>query len=435
MPMGKNSQRNNLPFFYGWVVLGLGFLSLFATFGVRASFGAYVTSWEEEFVITRTTVTFISMLSLFIYAFFQPIMGRMADRFGSRLVITISLLLVGGGLLLSSMSRELWQLALLYGVVAAVGLAGSSNVTASALVAHWFVEKRGLAMGLILSGMAVGQLVVGPASILIIHNFDWRYALLLVGAIILLAVTPLCAIFIRSKPEDMNLRPYGEKKQASPPLADEAQHNQDQNQAPAGSMFAVFREPFFWYLTVPYFICGFTDLGFIGTHFIPFAEGKGYSEVVIAAAFGSIAAFNIAGTIGTGYLSDRISRSRLLAAIYWIRALMFILLVTSDNPYTLFIFAVFYGLTEMASIAPTSSLCAHLFRNMSIGAIFGFVSVSHQLGAAVGALVPGTIFDLTGSYTAVFFISIAALAGSGLLVLKISDSSNYTAKPAEKING
>ena len=160
MPMGKNSQRNNLPFFYGWVVLGLSFLSLFATFGIRASFGAYVTSWEEEFVITRTTVTFISMLSLVIYALCQPIMGRMADRFGARLTITISLLLVGGGLFLSSMAQELWQLAFLYGVVAAVGLAGSSNVTATALVAHWFVEKRGLAMGLILSGMAVGQLVV-----------------------------------------------------------------------------------------------------------------------------------------------------------------------------------------------------------------------------------------------------------------------------------
>lgn len=433
--MGKNSQRDNLPFFYGWVVLGLSFLSLFATFGIRASFGAYVTSWEEEFVITRTTVTFISMLSLVIYALCQPIMGRMADRFGARLTITISLLLVGGGLFLSSMAQELWQLAFLYGVVAAVGLAGSSNVTATALVTHWFVEKRGLAMGLALSGMAVGQLVVGPASILIIHNFNWRYALLLVGAIILLAVTPLCAIFIRSKPEDMNLRPYGEKEQAAPPATDEAQHNQDQNQAPAGSMFAVFREPFFWYLTIPYFICGFTDMGFIGTHFIPFAEGKGYNEVVIAAAFGTIAAFNIAGTIGTGYLSDRISRPNLLAAIYWMRALMFILLVTSNNPYTLFIFAVFYGLTEMASIAPTSSLCAHLFKNMSIGAIFGFVSVSHQLGAALGALIPGTIFDLTGSYTAVFFVSVAVLVGSGLLVLRISDSSNYTAKPAEKING
>jgi len=426
--MGKNLQRKSSPFFYGWIVLGLGFLSLFATFGVRASFDAYVTSWEEEFVITRTTVTSISMLSLFMYALFQPIMGRMADRFGARLVITISLLLVGGGLLLSSMAQELWQLAILYGVVAAIGLAGSSNVTASALVAHWFVEKRGFAMGLILSGMAVGQLVVGPVSILIIHNFDWRYALFLVGIVILLAVTPLCAVFIRSKPEDMNLRPYGEKEQTSPPLADDPQRNHYQNQAPVGSMFAVFREPFFWYLTVPYFICGFTDLGFIGTHFIPFAEGKGYSEVVIAAAFGSIAAFNVAGTIGTGYLSDRFSRSRLLAAIYWMRALMFILLVTLDNPYILFVFAVFYGLTEMASIAPTSSLCAHLFKNMSIGAIFGFVSVSHQLGAALGALIPGTIFDLTGSYTAIFLVSVAALAGSGLLVLRISDSSNHTMK-------
>lgn len=433
--MGEGSQRKNLPFFYGWVILGLSFLGLFATFGIRASFGAYVTSWEEEFVINRTAVTLISTLNLVIFALFQPIMGRMSDRFGVRPVLTISLVLVGSGLILSSMVQELWQLVFLYGVVAAIGLAGGSNVTATALVAHWFVEKRGLAMGLVLSGMAVGQLVVGPASILIIHNFDWRFALFVIGLIILLVVMPIILIFIRSKPEDMNLRPYGEKNEALT-LPEDATHQnpedatqQKQEQAPAGSMFAVFREPVFWILTIPYFICGFTDVGFIGTHFIPFAEGKGHSEVLIAVAFGTIAAFNIAGTIGTGYLSDRISRSKLLAVIYWIRAIMFILLVTVDNPSALFIFAVFYGLTEMASIAPTSSLCAHLFKNMSIGAVFGFVSVSHQLGAAFGALVPGAVFDLTGSYTLVFIVSVVALVGSGFMVLRVPDSQKYTAKP------
>lgn len=161
----------------------------------------------------------------------------------------------------------------------------------------------------------------------------------------------------------------------------------------------------------------------ISTHFIPYAEGKSFSVALIAAAFGTIAAFNILGTVGTGFLSDRLDRGKILATIYWSRAIVFILLLTLfDNPTGLILFAIIYGLAERAAAAPTSSLCAHHFKDMSIGLILGYVSISHNIGSTAGSYIPGVLFDLTGSYVSSFVISIVMLFASGLIVLKIADS-------------
>ncbi len=403
------------------MVLGFTFLGLFATFGVRASFGAYVIPWEEEFAISRTTVTFISMLSLITYATFQPIAGKLGDKYGARLVLAVSLLMSGTALILASMADQLWQVAILYGIVASIGMAGSSNVTASAIVAHWFVEKRGLAMGMVLSGMAAGQLVITPTSLFLIAQYDWRLCMLVFSVIIALVVLPICYLFVRSKPADMGLRPYGVTEEAAA-----AQAAVSSGKIINGdSIFAVMKERAFWLLAIPYFICGFTDVGLIGTHFIPFASGKDFSVVVIGTVMAIIASFNIVGTIGTGYLSDKLDSGKLLGMIYWIRGVMFILVLTADNPVLLYVFAVLYGATEMASIAPTSTMCAYLFKQYSIGAVFGFVSVSHQLGAALGSFVPGVLYDLTGSYTMIFVVSIVLLAGSGLVVRQVSDKEKF----------
>ena len=404
-----------MPFFYGWVVLGMSFLALFATFGIRVSFGSYITSWEHEFGISRTLVTTISMLSFCVLAVAQPLCGKLTDRFGARSVLTVSMFLVGTALLLCSVAHQLWQLALLYGVVLSLGLTGGSNITWAATVTCWFSANRGLALGLSLSGMAVGQLVVVPLSLYLIAGHGWRFTMGAVGCVILAVFMPLMFLLVRSRPQDLGLMPYGE-----PQLA---QGEPASRQQPEGeSVFSILRQRVFWQLTIPYFICGFTDVGLVDTHYIPFAQGKGISMAVIAFTFSLVALFNIVGTIGTGHLADRWHRSRLLAMIYAVRAVSFVLLLASDRPWMLTLFAVVYGATEMASIAPVSSLCAHLFRKNSIGVIFGLVSVSHQLGGALGSLVPGIVYDLTRSYTPVFLLSIVLLAAGALLVSRVPDA-------------
>ncbi len=395
------------------------FLALFATFGIRVSFGGYITSWEREFGISRTLVTTISLLSFCTLAVAQPLCGKLADRFGARTVLTGSMLTIGAALLLCSMAHQLWQLAILYGLVLSLGLTAGSNITSAATVTGWFSTNRGLALGIALSGMAVGQLVVVPFSLYLIAAHGWRFTMAAVGCSVLVVFMPLMFILVRSRPGDLGLLPYGEL----PRDGGEDDHaGRRQAGTASGSLFSVLKQRVFWQLTIPYFVCGFTDVGLIDTHYIPFAQGKGVSMAMIAFTFSLIAAFNIAGTIGTGHLSDRWHRSKLLAAIYAIRGASFVILLAGNEPWMLTAFAVIFGATEMASIAPVSTLCAHLFRKNSIGAIYGLVSVSHQMGGALGSLLPGMVYDRTGSYAPVFLLSMLLLAGSALLVSKVPDS-------------
>lgn len=331
---------------------------------------------------------------------------------------TVSMLLIGGCLLLSSQATHIWQLFIYYGVGFSLGIAGCSNVTAAAIVTQWFVAKRGFALGLAVSGMAVGQLIIVPSTLFLINQYNWRTAMTLVSLVILIVVVPLMFIFLRSKPKDVGLQPYGltTSPDGNAPLFD-----QQLNLAPKTSVFAVVKLRAFWQLTIPYFICGFTDVGLINTHLIPLAQAKGFPVSIVALTFSTIAILNILGTIATGYMSDHFHRSRQLGLIYAVRAGTFIFLLLIKNPWLLIPFAVVYGATEMASVAPTSSLTAHLFDQYSIGTILGFVSVSHQLGGALGSWIPGLLFDLTGSYSLIIMLSIVLLVGSAIIVLRVPE--------------
>jgi MFS family permease len=406
-----------LPFFYGWVVLGVSFLALFATFGIRVSFGSYITSWEHEFGISRTVVTTISVLSFLTLAIAQPLIGKLNDHYGARTVLTISMFLVGAALLLCSAAQHLWQLAILYGVIVSLGLTGGSNITAAAVITRWFTARRGFAIGLTLSGMAVGQLAVVPLSLYLIARFGWRFTIGLVGLSVLAIFMPLMIGLIRSKPQDVGLKPYGALIDAA--NREDIAHGRAKEEGEG--IWSVLRQRVFWQLAIPYFVCGFTDIGLVDTHYIPFAEGKGIPMGIIAFTFSLIAVFNILGTIVTGHLSDYWHRSKLLASIYFIRGGSILILLAADRPWLLTVFAIVYGATEMASIAPFSSLCAHLFRKNSIGVIFGLASVSHQVGGAIGSLVPGVVYDLTGSYTPVFLLSIVLLVAGAVMVSRVPD--------------
>lgn len=412
------SRTPKLPFDYAWAILAVLFLGMLATFGVRASFGAYITPWEQDFSVDRTVVTSISMLSFIVFAFAQPLAGKLNDHLGGRIVPSVSMLLVGGSLLLTAQATHIWHLFLFFGVGFSLGVAGCSNSTAAAILSRWFVAKRGFALGLAVSGMAVGQLIMVPSTLFLINEYDWRTTMTFFSLAILVVFLPLMFIFVRSKPEEAGLRPYGLTTNSGNNVF---QANKPTNPDKTTSIFVVVKQRAFWQLTIPYFICGFTDVGLIQTHLIPLTQGKGFPVSIVALTFSTIAIFNILGTISTGYMSDHFHRSRQLALIYAIRAGTLTFLLSINSSWLLIPFAVIYGATEMASIAPTSSLATHLFNRYSIGTILGFVSVSHQFGGALGSWVPGLLFDLTGSYSSIIILSVVLLIGSAILVLRVPE--------------
>ena len=404
------------------MILGVLFVGLIVTYGMRASFGAYISPWELEFSVSRTTITSISMLNFFVFAFGQPLAGKLNDQFGKSTVPTVSMFIIGLSLLLTSFASQMWQVFLLFGVLFSMGVAGCSNSIPTVIISNWFTEKRGFALGLAMSGMAVGQLILVPLNMFIIDRLGWRTALAALSIIIMVVVCPLYIFLLRYRPEEKGMKPYG--------YSGEENDNQSDivPQSPEKPLpiFGVVKLRVFWLIIISYFICGFTDVGLIQTHLIPMAQGKSIPGSGVAVAISLIAIANIAGTIVTGHLSDHFNRTRQLAAIYALRAATYVFLIALRQPWLLLVFAVIYGAVEMASIAPTNSLAVQLFDKYSKGAVLGVVAVSHQVGGAIGSWVPGILYDLTGSYNLVLTISIVMLAGGALMALMIREPGKIT---------
>ena len=181
------------------------------------------------------------------------------------------------------------------------------------------------------------------------------------------------------------------------------------------SWLGLARDGRIWLLAIPYFICGFTDIGLIRTHFIPLAEGRGFSPGLIAAANSLLGAVTLGSTVASGYLADRVRLGWLLGGMYLLRALAIGLLYVAQTPTLLMAFAVLDGLTELATITPTSVLCTQLYGEHRAGSVFGIVAAFHQIGAAAGSFVPGLFYEATGSYDQALAFSVALLVWAGVL--------------------
>jgi MFS family permease len=303
-------------------------------------------------------------------------------------------------------------------VLFSLGVSGCCFVIAAAIVTNWFVEKRGFALGLVMSGMGVGQLIFIPANLFIIDRLGWRDTMSLLSIIIMVIAGPLFILFLRSRPEEKGLKPYG--------YADTGHDFQNAgNGTVEGKTFlpvaGVFKHKAFWLLSITYFICGFTDVGLIQTHLIPIIGLKGLPVSAAAIAFSLISVFSIAGTIVTGHFSDRFNRPKQLAVIYITRAMTFLFLIFIRRQWQLMIFAVVNGTMDMANIAPTNSLTAQLFEKYSIGMVIGFIAIGHLIGGAFGSWIPGLLYDMTGSYYTVLILSIIMLIGGAFIALRVPE--------------
>lgn len=383
---------------YGWTIATLSFLALFASMGVRASFGAYVIPWEKDFGASRGEVSLISLIGFIVFGLGMPIGGRLADRFGTRKVLVISIAVSGVGVALSSYATSLWQMIVLYGFVASVGFAGTSPVTLSAGVVKWFTGRRGLVLGITNSGIAVGQMALVPLSIYLIDDIGWRHTLLAFGLAYVGVLAPIFWFLYRDKP--------GEVSQLSAPKATAAR---------GGETWGIVMSLTAWLIIVPYFVCGVTDIGLYNTHFIPLAEGRNFASDAIVTAVTLNGVATLAGSLMTGYLTDTMSLTKLLGYTYALRGASIVLLYFSYRSEMLVASSVLLGLTTVATIAPTTALCARVYGAHRVGSMFGMMSLFHQFGAAAGSYIPGLMFDVYGNYNVALILS-ASMLGLGAVM-------------------
>ena len=387
-----------------WMVLGALTMVLLASAGLRATFGVYIKPIEAEMGWSRGALSIGAAISLLLLGASGPFAGRLADRWGPRRVIVISLALLGLGGIALSFVHSLWQFYLAAGVVMAIGSGGAALSTGSAVVARWFHTHRGMAMGLAAGGMSAGQLVVIPLASWFVLGHGWRFSALWLGLGLLVLVLPVAAWLVRNTPEERGLRPLG----ASGTALTAAQAEAEQRAGRVSISEAAQTLPF-WLLMGTFFVCGYTSVGLIGTHFIPHALEHNFTPMQASTALGVMGALNIIGTIGSGWLCDRVGRRVPLAIFYFVRGLSLLFLLYVWNAPSLHFWAALFGLNYISTVPPTTTLTANIYGRFSMGELSGWIYFSHQVGAAIAAALAGWVYEWTGSYGPAF-VSAALLA-------------------------
>jgi MFS family permease len=410
-PMVKH-ETSRATIHYGWVVLGAVTVLLLAGSGLRSSFGVFIKPMEEEFGWSRTSLSVVASLSLFLYGAVGPVVGRLADRWGPRRVLTAAAVLLGAGALGTAAIVSLWQLYLMAGIVTALGAGGAAMSVAAALATRWFDTRRGLVLGIAGGGMAAGQLLIVPLAMALTVTWSWRVTFAVLGTGFLLVVLPLVVALIRDDPGEMGLRPYGQATGSAGGGAGASERT--------GLAQAVRTGPF-WLLAGSFWVCGYTTSGLVLTHLIPHATEHGFHATQAAQAIGLMGALNVVGTVASGWICDRFGQRGPLAGYYFLRGLSLVFLPYVDTVPGLFGFAAIYGLNYISTVPATTALTAKIYGRYSVGELSGWIFFAHQLGSSFGSLAGGYLYDRYGSYTAAFHSAALMAFVATVLVLAIRE--------------
>jgi len=414
-----------------WWVAAVAFLALLAAAGFRAAPGALMVPLHEEFGWSMSIMSLAVSVNLVLYGLTAPFAAALMDRFGVRQVVAAALVLVAAGAGGSVLMTASWQLLIFWGLLIGLGTGSMALVFAATIANRWFVQRRGLVMGILTAGSATGQLIFLPPVAALAETTGWRWASLLIGAAALVAV-PIVWLVLRDHPEDRGVLPFGADAETHAPPVRAA--GGATLRALEGLAFAA-RHRSFWALAIAFAICGATTNGLIGIHFIPSAHDHGMPTTTAAGLLAVVGIFDIAGTVASGWLTDAFDPRKLLVAYYAFRGVGLLLLpwLLSDTVHpSMVLFIVIYGLDWVATVPPTAALCREIFgENGTI--VFGWVFAAHQLGAAAAAFGAGVIRDAFGEYTYAWWggaVMCAVAAVLSIAVKRRRENHHQTAAPA-----
>ncbi|TMM36638.1 MAG: MFS transporter [Actinobacteria bacterium] len=396
-----------------WFVAGVAFVATVGAAGFRATPGVLINPLRQEFGWSVGEISLAVSVNLILYGLTAPFAAALMERFGMRRVVPVALVLVAAGSGLTVFMRSSWQLVLCWGVLVGLGTGAMALSFVATVTGRWFVRHRGMVTGVLTAGGATGQLAFLPLLATLTANHGWRAAALTV-CLAALAVIPLVYWLLRDHPADVGTTAYG-AVDPDPPRV----HSTGAARRALSALRDASRTGTFWLLAGAFAICGATTNGLIGTHFIPAAHDHGLPQTTAANLLALVGAFDIAGTVASGWLTDRYDSRLLLGMYYGLRGLSLLvlpsLLAASLHP-SMLVFVLFYGLDWIATVPPTIALCRERFGDAG-PVVFGWVFAAHQFGAALAATGAGLIHDRLGAYDTAFYIAgLLALGAAALSV-------------------
>lgn len=379
-------------YFYGYNIVISGFLIQGICIGTMFTYGVFFKQFQAEFGWSRGLISGASSLAFFVMGIGAIFFGTLNDRFGPRLILTVSSIAMGSGYCLMSFIHSPWQLYLIYGCLVGIGFS-THDVIILSTVARWFVRLRGRMTGLTKVGTGVGQFVMPFAATFLIAALGWRSTYMVIGVFALIVLV-LASQLMKFEPRSIGLLPDGDR-QADCAVEPEAPFRRTSHTA--------FRSRQFWTLCFIQFAVFFCLLTVI-VHIVPHARDQGLSPTVSAAVLSVIGSVSILGRLTTGLLIDRIGGKRSMVSSFIILISSFVWLQFSSSAWMMFTFAVIYGFAHGGFFTVMSPLIAESFGTDALGQLFGIVLFVGTLGGTVGPTASGYIFDFSGSYQIAFMI-------------------------------
>jgi MFS transporter, OFA family, oxalate/formate antiporter len=398
-----NAVPSHPRIFYGWLVVAAAFAVTFVGFGSAYTFSAFIGPLQKDFVASRAAVSLVFSLAGFLYFGFGIVSGPLADRWGSRRLAVIGMLLTGIGLASASAARNLTEVYAAYGLGVGLGV-GCSYVPAVGAVQRWFAKRRGFASGLAVSGIGVGTLIMPPLASVLIAARGWREAYLVLGGLAAFVGVGM-ALMIENDPSDRGLGPDGDP----PPSGGEPRG------LAGASLGEAMRSRRFINLYVACLICSFgVFVPFV--HLAPYAVDHGIRQSVAVLLLGAIGVGSTAGRFLLGGLADRMGRRVALVMMFVGMALALAVWALSTDAWSLAAFAVAYGVFYGGWVAVLPAVVMDYFGGRNVSGTIGVLYTSVAFGTLIGPSAAGLAFDVTQSYTVPILASVCANIIAALIV-------------------
>jgi MFS family permease len=375
-------------YYYRYIIVGIAFLVMMIAWGANYSFGVFFTPLLDEFKWTRAMTSGAFSLGIFLEGFGGMFMGRICDRFGPRLVVSICGIMLGMGYMLMSQVSFIWHLYLFYGVVTGIGLSGT-YVPIISTISKWFNRRRGLMTGIVSSGMGAGTLLMAPFASWLIAIRGWRFSYMIVGLAALIIIM-VSARFLRM-PEGVATRM---------PAIQPGKTLLIQN-PPPGGVAEIFKNISFWLVCIVFIFWGMVTFAVL-VHIIPFAIDTGFSRtdaINILTIFGASVFF---AKIITGIAADRLGSKPVFAMGIGVFTIGLIMILTLNELWVFYLFAVFFAFGYGSGSVIMPNIVAEMFGLRLHGVLLGIVNFCACIGCATGPVAAGWLFDINGNYYAAF---------------------------------
>ena len=411
-------RQARLPFFYGWVIVGVVFVTMAIGVNARTAFSLLFPPILDEFHWDRGVTAGAFSFGFVVSAVLSPLLGRLMDRRGPCVVIELGVAMMGAGMLLATQVHTPWQLYATLGLLVGGGSVCMGYSGQSLFLPNWFVRQRGLAMSVAFSGVGVGSIVLLPWLQGLIGAAGWRAACVAIGVLVLVLLAPLNLLLYR-RPEDIGLQPDGDNTAHAVTGNSGALEIVDAEWAATDwTLHRALRTARFWWMAAGYFGALYAWYA-VQVHQTKYLVEIGFSPGLSAWALGLVSLGGIPGQILLGHLSDRFGREPVWSAGSLGFALTYVTLLALPMVPTqamLLLMVLLQGMLGYGITSVFGAIPAEVFQGRHYGSIFGTLMLSAIAGGAVGPWVTGALHDATGNYVAAFWLGIAASLLSALTI-------------------